>query len=175
MPVQILADWRSRRLVHGDVKPSNIVVDSDWHVFLLDLESVVELPTAKTTHRSKAYTVVYAAPEVRKKKVVTLTSDLYSVGVMIAEAVLVGALQACFVMCLGNMGVVVDQVGVVPREMKAKWMAVAKVLQAADPEARTVGLDLVPLSAVTVHRSIPVESLESSDHGNSSSTHLPTD
>jgi serine/threonine protein kinase len=54
---QILRDWRAAGLVHGDIKPANIVVEllsssgtvSVTRVYLIDVESVAELPLEPAT------------------------------------------------------------------------------------------------------------------------------
>lgn len=87
--VQIFGTWRSRRLVHGDIKPSNIGLDaSTKQLFLMDVETIVTVPEGEDSELFEGfYTEQYAAPEVLGESTVNLTSDLYSVGVMLGELV----------------------------------------------------------------------------------------
>ena len=86
--LQILTEWEAAGLVHGDLKPSNICVDEADNVFLLDVESVVQLD------KSRYYTEVpdgfrstraYRAPELDKDGVVCCKSDWFAVGKTLEE------------------------------------------------------------------------------------------
>jgi serine/threonine protein kinase len=63
---QILRDWRAAGLVHGDIKPANIVVEllsssgtvSVTRVYLIDVESVAELPLEPATATATTTVVV---------------------------------------------------------------------------------------------------------------------
>ena len=70
-------------LVHGDISPSNVMVDEDLNVFLIDLASVVP-------HGEKAgpYTPAFASPEVRAGGSVSPQSDIYSASAALLYLVL---------------------------------------------------------------------------------------
>ena len=84
--MQILRAWDKAGLVHGDLKPANIAVDTfgDDKVYLLDVESVITLDKSlpfTPVPVGFRYTTKYAAPELLQRDVVCSKSDLYSVGV----------------------------------------------------------------------------------------------
>lgn len=63
---------------------------SHGHVYILDVETVQQLPpdTFRATCSSGLmFTKKYAAPEIVQSHEVSLTSDLYSVGVMLDKVV----------------------------------------------------------------------------------------
>lgn len=91
----MLSHWHSHRWIHGDIKPSNLALDEEWRLHLLDLESAVQLEEGEYSCDSGVHTEKYAAPEVLGDRMrVTLTSDLYSAGVIIREV-----LRVCAVVC----------------------------------------------------------------------------
>jgi serine/threonine protein kinase len=92
---QILRAWEEAGLVHGDLKPANIAVDTFGgdKVYFLDVESVVTLNKSVPFTPVSAgfrYTAKYAAPELLERDVVCSKSDLYSAGVS-----LLGLLEVC--------------------------------------------------------------------------------
>lgn len=73
--------------MHGDIKLSNVAVDEAMRVFVLDVETVVRLSgrTFQRVPKGFRFTEGYAAPELAKKNKVCSATDLFSLGVIIAE------------------------------------------------------------------------------------------
>jgi tetratricopeptide (TPR) repeat protein len=83
----------SRLVVHGDVKPSNILVSADGRAHLLDFGIAKLLhqdPSDPQMQGSGALTPDYASPEQIRGEAVGTASDLYSLGVVSYE-ILTGA------------------------------------------------------------------------------------
>ena len=85
---QIVQAWCQHRVIHGDIKPHNFVVDTSTNsVFVIDFESAVFVGADEhSCHRKRYYTDKYASPEALSGTL-TLTSDLYSFGVMLQDAI----------------------------------------------------------------------------------------
>ena len=74
--------------IHRDIKPSNVLVRKDGHVVILDFGLVVGLDSDEDFTRDGGMvgTPSYMAPELVIGEQLTPESDLYSVGVMLFEA-----------------------------------------------------------------------------------------
>ncbi|KAA5545376.1 serine/threonine protein kinase [Roseiconus nitratireducens] len=77
-----LAALHREGIVHGDVKPANIMLKRSGHTKLIDMGSAIEY---KNPPRERECTPLYAAPEVLENKEVTPRSDLASVGYVLIE------------------------------------------------------------------------------------------
>jgi serine/threonine-protein kinase len=77
-----LAALHREGIVHGDVKPANIMLKRSGHVKLIDMGSAIEY---KNPPRERECTPLYAAPEVLENKHATPRSDLASVGYVLIE------------------------------------------------------------------------------------------
>eukprot|EP00891_Asterochloris_glomerata_P007944 jgi/Astpho2/7944/Aster-06544 len=76
----------SRRVLHGDIKSSNVLLDASW-----DLAKVADcglarmLDTGTGLSNEHGCTFAYAAPEVLLNQRVTVAADIYSYGVLLWE------------------------------------------------------------------------------------------
>jgi serine/threonine-protein kinase len=69
-------------IVHGDVKPSNIMLKRIGNTKLVDIGSAFEIANRPPT---RPYTLAYAAPEVLEGKDITPRSDIASLGYVLIE------------------------------------------------------------------------------------------
>lgn len=73
------------KVVHGDVKPANIIVQPDSHqVVLVDYGLSLVRPGKGSTN--KGYTPMFASPEQRDNRTLLPESDLYSLGLTMIYA-----------------------------------------------------------------------------------------
>ncbi|MCD0460806.1 serine/threonine protein kinase [Roseiconus lacunae] len=77
-----LAALHREGIVHGDVKPANIMLKRSGHAKLIDMGSAIEY---KNPPRERECTPLYAAPEVLENERATPRSDLASVGYVLIE------------------------------------------------------------------------------------------
>jgi len=77
-----LAALHRENIVHGDVKPSNIMLKRSGHTKLIDMGSAFDYTDPP---RDCECTPIYAAPEVLENNQVTPRSDLASVGYVLIE------------------------------------------------------------------------------------------
>lgn len=73
-------------MVHCDLKPSNVLVDSDGRAVVLDFGLVRERPRAGQSLDGIEGTPEYVAPEVVGGSAPTAAADCYAVGVMLFQA-----------------------------------------------------------------------------------------
>ena len=81
-------DYAHRNLiVHRDLKPGNILVDTEGAVKLLDFgtASLLARPSDITLTRVRMLTPRYASPEQLKGERLNITTDIYSLGVVLYE------------------------------------------------------------------------------------------
>ena len=93
---EALAAAHAQGVVHGDVKPENVVVQPDQRVKLMDFGIARQLPSEATTvtrtdlpnwmRESKfAGTLAYMAPELYRGETCDARADLFSLGVVLYE------------------------------------------------------------------------------------------
>jgi serine/threonine-protein kinase len=72
----------SRGMVHGDIKPSNIMLNASGSLKIIDVGSVFEITSPPTEHY---VTPAYSAPEFLETGTMSKQSDLASVGYVLIE------------------------------------------------------------------------------------------
>jgi tetratricopeptide (TPR) repeat protein len=86
-----VAHSHARLVVHRDLKPSNILVTADGTVRLLDfgvaklVEAETGFGTQETQFGAIALTPDYASPEQMRGDLITIATDIYSLGVVLYE------------------------------------------------------------------------------------------
>ena len=84
--VSALANAHHNGIVHRDVKPQNILMDSDGNAKITDFGIAMALSaTAHTKTNSVIGTVHYLSPEQARGRMATKKSDIYSLGIVFYE------------------------------------------------------------------------------------------
>jgi serine/threonine-protein kinase len=73
----------SREVVHGDVKPSNLLLDGNYHAKLSDFGASRNPDGNTMTSLMSGFTTAYAALEVLSEETQTIKSDIYSLGLLL--------------------------------------------------------------------------------------------
>src|SRR5271157_5591512 len=91
----IAALW-SRRIVHGDIKPSNIMLRDSGGAVLIDLGAARDSEHDNTMASRRPFgTCGYFSPEQARGEAVTSASDIFSLGVVMLECLLGRHPTAC--------------------------------------------------------------------------------
>lgn len=70
-------------LVHGDIKPQNVIWEDSGRVALIDFGSVCDVSRPARTLRRITGTPLYLAPELMTDGAASIASDIYSLGVLL--------------------------------------------------------------------------------------------
>lgn len=82
---KVIGRLHERGWVHGDITPSNVIVDDAGELMLIDLGLARRIGEARETPAGKAG---YASPEAAVGKDATQSDDIYGWGVVVAECLL---------------------------------------------------------------------------------------
>ena len=74
----------ARGVIHRDIKPSNVLVDADGSARLLDF-GIAQLLGRDDTLAAKAYTPGFASPEQVRGETLTVASDVFQLGRLLAS------------------------------------------------------------------------------------------
>ncbi|MEL6363955.1 MAG: protein kinase [Pseudomonadota bacterium] len=107
-----VAHAHANLVLHGDIKPSNILVDRDGSVRLIDfgVSSLIE----DDDETFGLFTIVYAAPEQLKNEPLSVATDIFALG-MVLHQLLTGEPPAR----LENGGVVASQSTAIDADLRA--------------------------------------------------------
>jgi eukaryotic-like serine/threonine-protein kinase len=86
--LQALAAAHAESVVHRDVKPENVLIDANGHVYVTDFGLARATNTSSTQHITSGLllgTVAYLSPEQVKPGVSDERSDVYSAGIVLFE------------------------------------------------------------------------------------------
>lgn len=85
--LRALEHAHSKGVIHRDIKPQNIILQKNGEIKVMDF-GIAKIPTSASISGDKAVgTVYYISPEQASGKETGAYSDLYSVGIMLFEAV----------------------------------------------------------------------------------------
>jgi serine/threonine-protein kinase len=82
---EAVAFAHSRSVHHGDIKPENVLVESDGRLKLLDFGVAVFADSDEAQARARGVSLGYAAPEVVRGQPLTAAADVFALGVTLYE------------------------------------------------------------------------------------------
>ncbi len=86
--VEAVAYAHARLVIHRDIKPSNVLVDKQGGIKLLDFGIAKLMESDATQTAIGPMTPRYASPEQLLGEAVTVTSDIYQLGLLLSEVLL---------------------------------------------------------------------------------------
>jgi tetratricopeptide (TPR) repeat protein len=128
----------ARGMLHRDIKPSNVLVDSDGSAKLLDF-GIAQLLGQQDGLEVRAYTPGFASPEQVRGEPLTVTSDVYQLGRLLASLLSRDAQeQSAVTVATGPAAAGVPSAAAVPlpAALPADLAAILRKATAADPPQR---------------------------------------
>lgn len=99
--LQEFNDNKAERIVHGNLKPSNILLDNKNVVFITDFANSETFIEGENLKRSRRLTINYSPPEQFLFKRLELNSDIWSLGIIFCELFFNIVLTAEYILSLG--------------------------------------------------------------------------
>jgi serine/threonine protein kinase len=81
----VLDYLHTHRIVHRDLKPSNFLIDSTMRIYLTDFGLAKPLSEDTLPLHTGHGTAPYSSPEQHTKRLVSYTTDIYSLGIVLFE------------------------------------------------------------------------------------------
>jgi serine/threonine protein kinase len=141
----VLAYVHGRGIVHRDVKPSNILIGHDGVVRLADfgIARLLADPDGHTAGGTTIGTAAYIAPEQVRGETVTPASDIYSLGLVLLEALTGqraypgGPMESALAR--------LDVAPLIPVSLPTGWPALLTQLTDVDPARRPSADEILPV------------------------------
>ena len=142
----VLGYVHARGIEHRDVKPSNILLGRDGIVRLADFGIARLLGDPAAGHTATGATIgtaAYLAPEQVRGEPVTAASDVYSLGLVLLEALTGrraytgGSMEAALAR--------LDHAPLIPSSLPTGWPALLTRLTDAEPQQRPSAEEIVPV------------------------------
>jgi len=127
----------ARGVIHHDIKPSNVLVDSDGSAKLLDF-GIAQLLGQDDNLTARAYTPGFASPEQIRGETLTVASDVYQLGRLLASLLSRdSAEQDTLTVSTTALPTISDSYELpLPRETPADLVAILRQATASDPAQR---------------------------------------
>lgn len=147
---EALAAAHRAGVLHRDVKPSNVLIDGDGHVKLVDFGVAAHLPATREPSRddstlsdsgpsfSPAGTITYMSPEQLRGRTLDARSDLFSLGIL-AHELLTGSHPFRREARIETVSAILDdEPEPLPKDLvrRAPWARACRALLAKDPAER---------------------------------------
>lgn len=142
---EALAFAHARLLIHRDIKPANVLVNRQGRIKLLDF-GIARLADQDDLLGNFALTPGYASPEQWRGESVTVTSDVYQTGLLLATlldvlpasatSAHVTAMPAAEAPVAGPVALTLERLACLPRDLAA----IVRRATALDPAARYAGM-----------------------------------
>jgi serine/threonine protein kinase/energy-coupling factor transporter ATP-binding protein EcfA2 len=124
----------SHNFIHKDIKPSNIIIDSNNNPYILDFGTATISNTITRTQQDLS--LWYASPEQKNNQEIDATTDLYSFGITLIEALVSKEIFDQFTKNIISIDEVVDNINICDDGINEEMKNVIKKLTYKDKYQR---------------------------------------